>query len=174
MFVVKNMSVEDQLINFSEGLTPRIKLEVAKAGDEISLDEAYRIAVACDETANYAYRSLPNLRHNEMNYQSYPRRGAPMDVDNYDRRSQRTKNQTSLSKEEKENLVKNNGCFYCRKHNADHSARHCPEKRQSKNDQLNVDLKGSKNCEESTSEEDSDGYVIDSSRVKLSSSSKDI
>ena len=44
MFVVKNMSVEDQLINFSEGLIPRIKLEVAKAGDEITLDEAYRIA----------------------------------------------------------------------------------------------------------------------------------
>ena len=96
MFVVKNMSVEDQLINFSEGLIPRIKLEVAKAGDEITLDEAYRIASACDETANYAYRSSQNLRQNEMNYQAYQsvRRGAPMDVDNMDRKNQKPRNQT--------------------------------------------------------------------------------
>ena len=68
MFVVKNMSIEDQLINFSEGLIPRIKLEVAKAGDEITLDEAYRIASACDETANYAYRNNQNLRQSENIY----------------------------------------------------------------------------------------------------------
>jgi hypothetical protein len=70
-----------------------------------------------------------------------------------------------LSKEEKENLVKNNGCFYCRKHNADHSARYCPEKRHGKNDQLLVDLEGSENDVESTSEEESDGYVVDANLV---------
>jgi hypothetical protein len=66
---------------------------------------------------------------------------------------------------EKENLVKNNGCFYCRKNNADHSARYCPEKRLSKNDQLNVDLEDPEDREESTSEEDSEGYVIDANLV---------
>jgi hypothetical protein len=43
-FIVKNMTSEDQLIYFTEGLNPRIRMEVAKAGDEISLDEAYKIA----------------------------------------------------------------------------------------------------------------------------------
>ena len=169
MFVVKNMSVEDQLINFSEGLIPRIKLEVAKAGDEITLDEAYRIASACDETANYAYRSGQTLRQSETNYQPYQssiRRGAPMDVDSLDRKNiQNTRTQTSLSKEEKEILLKNDGCFYCRKHNAGHSARYCPEKRSSRNDQHAVDLEEPETQEESTSEEDSEGYVIDANLV---------
>ena len=131
MFVVKNMSVEDQLINFSEGLLPKIKLEVAKAGDDITLDEAYRIASACDETTNYAYRNIQTLRQNETNYQYQPnmRRGTPMDVDSFDRRNNNPRNQPSLSKEEREKLMKNNGCFYCRKNNAEHTARNCPEKK---------------------------------------------
>ena len=103
MFVVKNMSLEDQLINFSEGLLPRIKLEVAKAGDEITLDEAYRIASACDESANYVYRNTQNLRQNETNYrqsfQNNMHRGTPMDVDNLDRKNQSPKNHPSLSRE---------------------------------------------------------------------------
>jgi hypothetical protein len=165
MFVVKDMSLPDQLINFAEGLVPRIKQEVAKAGDEITLDEAYRIASACDESSNYAYKGSQHLRQPEMNFQPYLRRGTPMDVDNLDRKGQKTRNHPSLSKEEKENLVKNNGCFYCRKHNADHSARYCPEKRHGKNDQLLVDLEGSENDVESTSEEESDGYVVDANLV---------
>ena len=167
MFVVKNMSIEDQLINFSEGLVPRIKLEVAKAGDEITLDEAYRIAAACDETSNYAYRNSQNLRQSETNYrqpfQSNLHRGTPMDVDNFDRKTQNTRNHPSLSREEKEKLVKSNGCFYCRKNNVNHNARNCPEKR-NQNDQHAVDLEP-EDLAESTSEEDSEGYVIDANLV---------
>ena len=98
MFVVKNMSIEDQLINFSEGLLPRIKMEVAKAGDDITLDEAYRIATACDETNNYAYRSQA-LRQNDTNYQYQPnmRKGTPMNVDNFDRKNQSQRNHPSFS-----------------------------------------------------------------------------
>ena len=155
-------------MNFSEGLLPKIKLEVAKAGDDISLDEAYSIATACDETNNYAYRNSQALRQNDMNYQNYQyqniRRGAPMDVDSFDRRNQKYRNQPSLSNEEREKLVKNNGCFYCRKNNAEHTARNCPKKK-TRHDQHAVDLEESGNQEESTSEEDSDGYVIDANLV---------
>ncbi len=108
MLVVKKMSIEDQLINFSEGLLPRVKLEVANAGDEITLDEAYRIATACDQTSNYVYRSGQNLGQNEA-YQQYPssmRRGTPMEVDSFDRKHRKTRNHPSLAKEEKENFLK--------------------------------------------------------------------
>jgi hypothetical protein len=80
------------------------------------------------------------------------------------RKNQSPKNYPSLSKEEREKLVKNNGCFYCRKIGADHSARNCPEKKV-RIDQHNVDLGESEIQEESTSEEDSEGYVIDANLV---------
>ena len=108
-FIVKNMSNEDQLINFTEGLNLRIRLEVAKAGDEISLHEAYRIASMCDQTNNYVYGARTH-----QSYQSDTgNRGSPMDVDSVDRRGQRA-GKVRLTEEEKEKLKNNNSCYYCR------------------------------------------------------------
>ena len=161
-FIVKNMSNEDQLINFTEGLDPRIRMEVAKAGDEISLDEAYRIATMCDQTNNYIYSS--------RTYQSYQsntgNRGSPMDVDSIDKRGQRFA-KVRLTNEEKERLKNSNGCYYCRKPNAGHTAAYCPEKTKRIQDGQALEKEAQKtDTENSTSEYDSEGYVSEVNLVE--------
>ena len=144
-------------------MIPRIRIEVAKAGDEIALDEAYKIAIMCDQTNSYVYGGKP--------YQSYQNhtfnRGSPMDVDNIDRRGQRMV-KVRLTDEEKEKLKNNNGCYYCRKLNAGHIASYCPEKTKRKQDGQALEKEEQKSdSERSTSGCDSEGYVFEVNLVEL-------
>jgi hypothetical protein len=90
-----------------------------------------------------------------------------MDVDNIDRRGQKVVKKR-LTEEEKEKLKSNNGCYYCRKPNAGHTASYCPEKMTRKRDgQLLEKEEQKSDTERSTSGCDSEGYVFAVNLVEL-------
>jgi hypothetical protein len=90
-----------------------------------------------------------------------------MDVDNVDKRGQRIM-KGRLTNEEKEKLKNNNGCYYCRKPNAGHTAPYCPEKMKKKQDGHLLEKEEQKSdSERSTSECDSEGYVFEVNLVEL-------
>jgi hypothetical protein len=124
------MDVGDRIYFFINGLanaSTRREVEIRKCQ---TLDEAVQVAHSADNARSPDPLPRADIQRGNT--------GEPMDVDLNAFRPWSTPRRSSvrrplLSQREREELSRNNGCFYCRRPNAGHVARTCPDIRRGQN-----------------------------------------
>ena len=116
LLLLPELPEDEKVDKFARGLKPEIAKEIFLR-DPSTLDEAMRMAERYDMLS----WSLRNLSAPKPSVPE--RKSDPMDLS-------AVKFQ-KLTPDERKNIMDNNGCLYCRKLNAGHMAKDCPEKKQS-------------------------------------------
>ena len=115
----------DMCHRFILGLKPWVQ-RLVKIEAPDSLDKAMQMAERIDRvrvSGPDRFSSHTNSRNQHSN-QAHSS-GTPMDIDAITPDRPRFR---KLTDKEKQQLIQNEGCFYCRKHHAGHTSRNCPEK----------------------------------------------
>ena len=107
---ITDMGEAEKLDRFLTGLKKEIQLQLVLQQPK-TLVEASNLAISVDSVL-YRNRSY-----------ALPQRSQPMDLD-----AVQTRGYAKLTDKERSRLKENQGCFFCRKSNAGHIARNCPDK----------------------------------------------
>lgn len=115
----------DMCHRFILGLKPWVQ-RLVKIEAPDTLDKAMQMAERIDRVRVSGPDRTSGHTHARTN-STGPSQITPMDIDTItpDKSRPRFK---KLTDKEKQQLIQNNGCFYCRKPNAGHTSRNCPEK----------------------------------------------
>jgi hypothetical protein len=131
-----NMDMEDQVYFFINGLkSPEVQMQVnlrAPASLDDAIQDAHNAELRSMSSPAYGFR-VNTPRQNILPVPPLPtpavnQNPVPMEIGTVGRVHAQPQVRRLLSPEEREALFQNNGCFYCRVHNAGHLAANCPLK----------------------------------------------